>query len=124
MIVDLDAHQGNGHERDFAEDSRVYIFDMFNQGIYPRDIDAKSDLFFKSFLPDWLGHISRAVPLMHYTKDQEYLRKLSAELSTALGEFNADLVLYNAGTDCLIGDPLGALSITPEVKKIIYLTLI
>jgi hypothetical protein len=36
-------------------------------------------------------------------------------LSTALGEFNADLIVYNAGTDCLIGDPLGALSITPEV---------
>jgi histone deacetylase 11 len=27
MIIDLDAHQGNGHERDFADDSEVFIFD-------------------------------------------------------------------------------------------------
>lgn len=62
MIIDLDAHQGNGHEMDFAYDSmskkifaqvfdflsfsaftngdfvmagRVYILDMYNPGIYP-----------------------------------------------------------------------------------------
>ncbi|RYR03520.1 hypothetical protein Ahy_B06g082522 [Arachis hypogaea] len=35
MIIDLDAHQGNGHETDFAYDSRVYILDMYNLGIYP-----------------------------------------------------------------------------------------
>lgn len=27
MIVDLDAHQGNGHERDFLDDNSVFIFD-------------------------------------------------------------------------------------------------
>lgn len=63
MIIDVDAHQGNGHEKDFSSDSRllsfdcafifhfflldfqmitfvltgrVYILDMFNPGIYPR----------------------------------------------------------------------------------------
>ncbi len=30
LIVDLDAHQGNGHGRDFTNDSAVYIFDMYN----------------------------------------------------------------------------------------------
>lgn len=41
MIVDLDAHQGNGHEHDFMDDQRVYIFDMFNYSIYPGDFRAK-----------------------------------------------------------------------------------
>jgi hypothetical protein len=36
--------QGNGHERDFTGDSRVYIFDMFNYQIYPGDFKAKSAL--------------------------------------------------------------------------------
>ena len=27
LIVDLDAHQGNGHERDFFNDPNVVIFD-------------------------------------------------------------------------------------------------
>lgn len=34
--------QGNGHERDFMEDDRVYIMDVYNRGIYPHDGYAKS----------------------------------------------------------------------------------
>ncbi|RCV22622.1 hypothetical protein SETIT_4G235100v2 [Setaria italica] len=41
LIIDLDAHQGNGHEKDFANDGRVYILDMYNAGIYPFDFTAK-----------------------------------------------------------------------------------
>ncbi|XP_072136469.1 histone deacetylase 11 isoform X3 [Mobula birostris] len=41
MIIDLDAHQGNGHERDFMDDNRVYIMDVFNRYIYPGDGFAK-----------------------------------------------------------------------------------
>ena len=40
LIIDLDAHQGNGHERDardfFENDSNIRILDGFNGGIYPR----------------------------------------------------------------------------------------
>ena len=42
MIIDLDAHQGNGHERDFMNDDNVYILDMYNRSIYPRDGFAKT----------------------------------------------------------------------------------
>ena len=41
MIVDLDAHQGNGHENDFMHDSHVYIVDVYNKWIYPNDTQAK-----------------------------------------------------------------------------------
>lgn len=37
-------------------------------------------------------------------------------LNYALREFNPQLIVYNAGTDILDGDPLGYLSITPEVS--------
>ncbi|XP_053509619.1 histone deacetylase 11 isoform X1 [Ictalurus furcatus] len=40
-IIDLDAHQGNGHERDFLDDRRVYIMDVYNRHIYPGDGYAK-----------------------------------------------------------------------------------
>lgn len=77
MIIDLDAHQGNGHETDFSNDSmitfvllislivvgnkitsfvitgRVYILDVFNPGIYP----FVSHLLFK-LLPQVLTEIS------------------------------------------------------------------
>jgi histone deacetylase 11 len=31
MIIDLDAHQGNGHERDFLNDENVFILDCYNK---------------------------------------------------------------------------------------------
>ena len=42
IILDLDAHQGNGHERDFIGYSNVYIIDFFNPYIYPGDFTARS----------------------------------------------------------------------------------
>lgn len=41
MIIDLDAHQGNGHERDFMKDLDVYIVDAYNPYIYPNDHEAE-----------------------------------------------------------------------------------
>lgn len=35
--------QGNGHERDFLDDRRVFIMDMYNRYIYPGDEYAKSE---------------------------------------------------------------------------------
>jgi len=35
-------------------------------------------------------------------------------LTKAFETFKPDFVVYNAGTDCMIGDPLGCLSISEE----------
>ena len=46
MIIDLDAHQGNGHERDFLGDEKnTYIVDMYNPRIYPHDTLAMTVRF-------------------------------------------------------------------------------
>ncbi|XP_058189111.1 histone deacetylase 2 isoform X2 [Rhododendron vialii] len=84
MIIDLDAHQGNGHEKDFSDDRRVYILDMYNPEIYPFDYEARR-------------YISQKV-----------------EVAVAGRMFDPELVLYNAGTDILDGDPLGRLKISPD----------
>lgn len=99
MIVDLDAHQGNGYERDFMNDERVYIMDVYNRGIYPHDDYAKRAIKMKIELP-------------HRTEDEEYLCKVKVHLEKALQEFHPDLIVYNAGTDILRGDPLGLLNIS------------
>ncbi|XP_060084846.1 histone deacetylase 11-like [Ylistrum balloti] len=101
MIVDLDAHQGNGHERDFMTDDRVYIMDVYNRGIYPHDGYAKRA-------------IKRKVELQHFTEDVTYLGLVDRNMDQALNEFTPDIIVYNAGTDILEGDPLGNLSVTPE----------
>ncbi|XP_060036322.1 histone deacetylase 11 isoform X1 [Erinaceus europaeus] len=100
-IVDLDAHQGNGHERDFMGDKRVYIMDVYNRHIYPGDRFAKEA-------------IRRKVELEWGTEDEEYLVKVERHLQRALQEHLPDIVVYNAGTDILEGDRLGGLSISPQ----------
>lgn len=37
LIIDLDAHQGNGYERDLFKDADVHIIDVYNPYIYPGD---------------------------------------------------------------------------------------
>ena len=52
--------QGNGHERDFLTDDRVYILDIYNGLIYPRDNHAKAG-------------INKKVELYHHTTDDVYI---------------------------------------------------
>uniref|UniRef100_T1IVB9 Histone deacetylase 11 n=1 Tax=Strigamia maritima TaxID=126957 RepID=T1IVB9_STRMM len=101
MIVDLDAHQGNGHERDFKSDRRVYIMDVYNRHIYPKDHDAKEA-------------IDRKVELNCEVEDEEYLNKVKVNLEAALSEFTPQIIIFNAGTDILKGDGLGLLSVSAE----------
>ncbi|XP_020089514.1 histone deacetylase 2 [Ananas comosus] len=101
MIIDLDAHQGNGHETDFANDGRVYILDMYNAGIYPFDYEAKR-------------YIDQKIELVSGTVTKDYLGQLDKALEVAKTKFNPELVVYNAGTDILDGDPLGRLKVSPE----------
>ncbi|XP_077485620.1 histone deacetylase 11 isoform X1 [Amblyomma americanum] len=101
MVVDLDAHQGNGYARDFLGDMDVYIMDVYNRAIYPGDEYAK-------------GAIRRRVELRPGTSDEAYLKLVDDHLQLALTEFSADLVVYNAGTDVLSGDMLGHLNISEK----------
>lgn len=103
MIVDLDAHQGNGHARDFLNNKNVFIFDMYNAFIYPRDHAAKNG-------------IDMAVELKPHTNDETYLAKLRKFLDLSLTKFQPEMIVYNAGTDILLGDPLGMLDITVNVR--------
>jgi len=108
MIVDLDAHQGNGHEAYFATETaklngqhRVVIFDMYNeQNWYPPE-KLRTD-----------AHIQYKFGLAWGTKDAQYLKILTDNLPRAIEEFNPDFILYNAGTDIFEHDPLGKLKIS------------
>jgi histone deacetylase 11 len=61
------------------------------------------------------GAIKRKVELGFWVDDREYLTLLRTHLEGALNEFTPDVIVYNAGTDILDGDPLGCLSISAQV---------
>ena len=99
MIVDLDAHQGNGHESIAKDDSTVHIFDVYNKDIYPDDSEVKQ-------------YIDYNFPISKNTKDKEYLRIIKNELPAAVKRSKPDFIIYNAGTDIYKGDLIGMLSVS------------
>ena len=101
LYIDLDAHQGNGVERDKLRhgDTELFVLDMYNAGVFPKDDEAKAA-------------IDIAVELRSGTTAEAYLSHLEAALQRASREFpKPDLVIYNAGTDVLSGDPLGRMGV-------------
>jgi Histone deacetylase domain len=102
LILDLDAHQGDGHELDFESDRRdVRIFDCYTPGIFPNDRTA-------------MRRIDVAMKFKGGDDGSAFLTELRRKLEEELATHPPDLLVYNAGTDILSGDPLSGLSITAE----------
>jgi histone deacetylase 11 len=101
MVIDLDAHQGNGFEDLFADDPRVRTFDVYNGDIYPNDQHAAQFIHWKH-------------PIRSKTGTEAYLVLLNRHLPAAFAEWQPDFVIYNAGTDIYHLDPLGQLGVSAD----------
>jgi len=99
LIIDLDAHQGNGCEAILGDDPRVHILDVYNEEIYPWDFEARK-------------YIDFDYPVKSYIEDKEYLKIVEKGIKKAMTKLKPGLIIYNAGTDILEGDPLGCMSIS------------
>lgn len=119
LIVDLDAHFGDGNFDIFEEDEHVRIFDIHNKKIFPFDEDEEEE--------DYNGR--------HYiygieprTKDKAYLALLKQGLKEAIVATSPDIVFYNAGTDVYIHDPIGELAISArgiiERDELVFQTVV
>lgn len=103
LYLDLDVHQGDGFEWDMGEDERICVLDAFRSDLFPGDEDAAG-----------CAAIVERGQAYHHTpggKGTRFLSWLERELPRFLREFDPDLVIYNAGTDILDGDPLGGMRI-------------
>lgn len=98
LIIDFDAHQGNGNEAIFADDERVFILDIYNRDNYPHDEEAKKFIDFDRPV----GSLS----------NEEYLEVVLESVPLAFRNTQPDLVVYNAGSDVLLGDSLGGMNLT------------
>jgi histone deacetylase 11 len=105
VYVDLDAHQGNGVCRTFANDRSVMIYDQYNDDIFPGDVEAQR-------------RIDCDVRLRSGCGDEEYgglLReRLPRFLDSITRESRVSLGIYNAGSDIYADDQLGALHVSSE----------
>jgi len=102
MVVDLDAHRGNGIASIFKDDKRISIFDVYGDVNYPR-----RDNFLRRYIKyNW--------PLRFFVKDKPYHEIVDKHLKKAVKKSKPDLIIYNAGTDILDGDPLGRFRISKK----------
>lgn len=103
-IVDLDAHRGNGVWSLCGSDPSVHVLDLYNAQVYP------------GLFPGSIEDFPFQIPLKARTSDDAYLATLRDELPSFLASMprKPALAVYNAGTDVLVGDPLGRLAVSAE----------
>ena len=101
MIIDLDAHQGNGYASIFKDDKRIHIFDVYNEHIYPGDFEARKYIEFDN-------------PIKPHIEDQEYLSLIEGNLPEAIEKSKPDIIIYIAGTDILKEDLLGCMNVSED----------
>jgi histone deacetylase 11 len=99
LLIDIDAHHGNGNAYTFMEDVSVTILDIYNNDIYPQNSFTKE-------------RVNINIPLKNGTNGAQYLQALQNGLNQINNNFSLAFVI--AGTDVVSTDPLGKLNLTFE----------
>ena len=98
MVVDLDAHQGNGTNAIFAADPHVFTYSVHVGRNYP-----------STKVPG-----SMDVELTRWAGADEYFGRLEATLPTEVERFEPDVAFYIAGADCHADDRFGQMRLSTE----------
>ncbi|HZZ82941.1 MAG TPA: histone deacetylase [Anaeromyxobacteraceae bacterium] len=108
LVLDWDAHHGNGTQEIFYGDPSVYVLSLHLADDYPGS-GAPAER------GDGAGRgTTRNVPLPRGTTAEEYRRRCAEALEAALAEFTPELIVVSAGFDLLAGDPEGGLALEPR----------
>lgn len=97
LIVDIDAHHGNGNAMSFMENKNVTLLDIYNNDVYPRTLATKN-------------RVNIGVALHNGATATDYLPALEKALGKLQGSYRMAFVV--AGTDVLAVDPLGGMQLT------------
>lgn len=97
LIIDTDAHHGNGNAQTFMENKKVTILDVYNSQAYPHSRSTRK-------------RVDISIPLPPGVDGEMYLRQYSAALEELDDDYSLAFVV--AGSDTLISDKLGGLSLT------------
>ncbi len=97
LIIDTDAHHGNGNAHTFMENRQITILDVYNAAIYPNSSYSRE-------------RVDIAVPLAPATAGHNYLKHYREALEKI--DDNYRLAFVVAGTDVLSSDKLGGLKLS------------
>jgi histone deacetylase 6 len=116
LILDLDVHHGDGIQEIFLNDDRVlyisvhrYDHGSFYPGNSGNPLNIGTDQGIGKNVNIALNPTSR-----EKVGDAEYVFLYLKLIEPMITEYNPELIILSAGFDCLIGDPLGRLQVSPQ----------
>lgn len=96
LVVDLDAHQGNGTAAAIQDWDWAKIADLYQGDLFPDEKESE----------DYPLAVGMGL------SGSEYLRLVHESLPEVLGTVKPDLVIYNAGSDPFVDDPLAGFQLS------------
>jgi len=104
LIVDLDAHRGNGTQQIFAGCEDVKVFSIHQQNLFPTEE-----------LPEDAPGAELSVPLAPGSGYSEYQKAFDQILMPFAEQYRPDFLIVSAGFDAHVNDPMSDLRLTtPE----------
>jgi histone deacetylase 11 len=96
LVIDLDAHQGNGTSAVFQHWPWAAILDVYEDDLFPAQKEPED----------------YPLPIPAGLAGSEYLDIVHGHVPAALDSLHPDLVIYNAGSDPFVDDPLTRLRLS------------
>lgn len=106
LIIDFDAHHGNGTQEIFWSDGRVVHVDIHQEGIYPGTGDV-IDVGSAAGTGKMIN-----IPLQPNAGDETFMWILNEIIVKLVEAFKPSAVVVSAGFDAYLGDPLTSLAAT------------
>ena len=102
LYLDLDAHHGDGVEALFADDARVTLISIHEQGRWPHTADRPGE-----------GPANAInIPVPRGFTDDELMWLIDACEENVVARVKPSAIVVTAGADCLRGDPLSAMEVS------------
>jgi len=114
LYIDIDAHHGDGVMYEYYDDKDLLVADFHEDARY---LYPGTGFEYETGGTNALGS-KRNVMLPPGAVDEEFERELEA-MSDFLRGSKAELVILQAGADCLEGDPIAGLSLSKNAHRMV-----
>ncbi|MDI6903981.1 MAG: histone deacetylase [Candidatus Bathyarchaeia archaeon] len=119
LILDIDAHHGNGTQETFYETSKVLYVSLHQD---PRDFPG-TGFIDEIGEGEGLGY-NVNIPLPFRTGDQIYLKAINDIAKPIIRQYKPQFTLVSAGLDGHYTDPVASLSLSASCYQEVYETIV
>ena len=109
LILDWDAHHGNGVEDAFYEDDSVFYISIHQDNLEPIGRGQMQDIGLRQGRGTTIN-----IPLLAASGDPVYQYAMQEIVAPAIKKFQPELIIVCAGQDASIFDPLARMSLSME----------